>query len=53
MFQRIAFPRLSCTARYPGYGSWRFSAVRSAQLATSDREIIGGTTTRCSTPCTR
>lgn len=53
MFDPIAFPTLSCTAYYRAYGSWRFSGVRSAQLATSDRETIGGPTTRCSTPCTR
>ncbi|WP_197038410.1 hypothetical protein [Billgrantia saliphila] len=29
-----------------GYG-WRFSAARSVQCATSDRETTGGTTTRC------
>ncbi len=30
-----------------GYG-WRFSAARSVQCATSDREMTGGnTTTRC------
>ncbi|MFQ3786608.1 hypothetical protein [Halomonas sp. A29] len=29
-----------------GYG-WRFSATRSAQCATSDREMSGGKTTRC------
>ncbi|WP_155833565.1 hypothetical protein [Halomonas sp. BC04] len=30
-----------------GYG-WRFSATRSGQCATSDREIAGGTnTSRC------
>ncbi len=29
-----------------GYG-WRFSAVRSVQCATSDREMTGGMTTRC------
>lgn len=29
-----------------GYG-WRFSAARSVQCATSDRETSGGMTTRC------
>ncbi len=29
-----------------GYG-WRFSVTRSVQCATSDREMTGGTTTRC------
>ena len=29
-----------------GYG-WRFSAARSVQCATSDREMSGGMTTRC------
>ncbi|SDM09271.1 hypothetical protein SAMN05192555_109100 [Franzmannia pantelleriensis] len=53
MYHRIAFPLLPCNAYYRGYGSWRFSGVRSAQLATSGREIIGGHSTRCSTPCTR
>lgn len=32
------------------YGYWRFSDLRSAQRATSDRSAIGGMTlTRCST----
>lgn len=53
MFDRFAITLLSCAARYYSYGGWRFSGVRSAQLATSDRETIGGNKTRCSTPCTR
>ena len=38
------------TARHDYYGwsyGWRFSVTRSVQCATSDREMTGGTTTRC------
>ena len=38
------------TARHVYYGGgygWRFSATRSVQCATSDREMNGGMTTRC------
>ncbi|MBW6390495.1 MAG: hypothetical protein LPK08_00040 [Halomonas sp.] len=37
-------------ARHAYYGwdyGWRFSAARSVQCATSDREMTGGMTTRC------
>lgn len=37
-------------ARHDDYGwgyGWRFSAARSGQCATSDRETTGGKTTRC------
>lgn len=57
MFDRLADAVMPSTARYfrtegyRAYGSWRFSDVRSAQLATSGRELIGGHSTRCSTPC--
>lgn len=37
-------------ARHDYYGwdyGWRFSDARSAQCATSDREMTGGMTTRC------
>lgn len=53
MFDRIAITLLPCARYYRAYGSWRFNGARSAQFATSDREIIGGHAIRCSTPSTR
>lgn len=35
---------------YYGDRGWRFSDTRSAQLATSGRQHIGGHSMRCSTP---
>lgn len=53
MFERIAITLLLLAGYYRSYGSWRFNGARSAQLATSGRETIGGHMTRSSTPCTR
>lgn len=44
----IAFAICPLTGFAGYYGYWRFSAARSVQCATSDRETAGGmTSTRC------
>ncbi len=54
MSDRYAFTAPQPVATYyTGDVYWRFSVIRSAQSATSGREIIGGTPIRCSTSCPR
>lgn len=48
MYDRNADTAYAITVSYQGgYGGWRFNGARSAQSATSGRQIIGGATTRC------
>lgn len=50
----IAFARFIPLPVSGYYGEgWRFSAARSVQCATSDRELAGGMTAPRCTPCTR
>lgn len=49
MYDRIAAIAHVFSASYhAGYDGWRFNGSRSVQLATSDRQIIGGIAQRCS-----